>query len=606
MNGKIIGLVCAAVVAFGVPWRPAQAAVWTNTAKFGDWNVAGNWNPNDVPDTDTETVQWLNSLSSGPYTCRVDNVMYPAGLTCGGVRLDNQHANASILVAPVLSSAGLTMTVGSPANPTNILIDDTAIFFTNSSLTVHGDSGCAIEIFNRPIAWPWNAEFLNSSLLVPSGSTGLYLNCSGISGFRGGTRMRMTDGSLTVTNSTLNSILQVGNRTGAVSSTNIEQRTTLSLTRTKLTACVMNVWDGRFIFDGAGATGDSVISSNLSLGASGCKGGIAEFLSGNLTIGGNVTGNSHGSGLSGLRLSLMATGATVVVQGNVNWTDGGNNANNMRDPTYIDVYKGSLDVWGSLTFSTGYGTYPATEKSYLRIFGGSLGVSNSIAMGGGSYRCPAYLEMTGGSVVVSNLVVGRAAWNDGYYNQTGGTNTVRGTITLQATNAAGYASQQFVLGSNATLILKGNGFVKEGTTGWSTNLLTDANLGFRGRTVFDPAAGVAVQTNFAFGRDVGAVLEGLTNFASAGTWDFSAVGAGEKVKVVGAGNFSGAESNAVYVSSILGLPPAEATNRLQSAVNVYYDPRYSLDLGMQDLPLTGGGRLKVIRVKLAATLIWVM
>ena len=114
------------------------------------------------------------------------------------------------------------------------------------------------------------------------------------------------------------------------------------------------------------------------------------------------------------------------------------------------------------------------------------------------------------------------------------------------------------------MILKGNGFVKEGTTGWSTNLLTDANLGFRGRTVFAPA----------------------------GTWDFSAVGAGEKVKVVGAGNFSGAESNAVYVSSLLGLTPATAATYLDSARNVYYNPDFSPSLGPdKNIVLTTGGHL---------------
>jgi hypothetical protein len=142
---------------------------------------------------------------------------------------------------------------------------------------------------------------------------------------------------------------------------------------------------------------------------------------------------------------------------------------------------------------------------------------------------------------------------------------------------------------------------KNGTGAWSTNLLTTVNLNFAGRTVYDPAAGVTVQTNFAFGQDLGPVIEGMTNFAAAGTWDLSALDGSEKLRVVAAGNFA---TNAVYLNAITGLTAGTAASRLESAVNLYYDPRRSGALGVQDIALTGGGHLKAIDIENVGTMVW--
>jgi hypothetical protein len=246
------------------------------------------------------------------------------------------------------------------------------------------------------------------------------------------------------------------------------------------------------------------------------------------------------------------------------------------------------------------------EPSYnpewaIRIFGGSLTVSNTIRVGtyvispGGDPH--GKLKMYGGLLSVSNLYVGYPGNANGYYNQTGGTNTVTGILTLQATNA-GYACQQFVVGSNATLILKGRGISKEGAGAWSTNLLTDANLSFAGRTVYDPV-GVNVQTNYGFGKDVGAVVDGLANLGAVGTWDLSALDGAELLKVLAAGNET---TNAVYVRSLIGPTDGLPSNHLQSAVNIYYDPRYSSSFSSPDILLSGNGRLKAMRITAAGTL----
>jgi hypothetical protein len=576
----------------------ALGANWTNSASLGSWNVAANWNPTDVPDTDTELAYLTNGLSAGPYTCRVDNAMYPGGLTCGGMKINNHQANTVLGCTRVLVAEGVTMSVGSPANPTNLLVSAAGIFFTNGNLTVYGETaGTAIEIDKCPYAWPWNAEFLNTSILVPNGITGLFVHVAGgvTPPYRRGAKMRMTDGNLTLTNSAGTSMLRIGHGEGTTN--DVDYLPTLSLTRMKLTANRVSLGGGRFVFDGTGASGASVISSNLDIGGSGMKGGFVQLLSGDLTIGGNVTASSHGAGESGLRLSLVVSGATVAVRGSVNWTGGGNNVNDMQGPTYIDLYRGSLNVGGALNLGTGYGTYPNTEKSCLRIFGGNLTVSNTLALGSSIYNCPAFLEMSGGSAWASNLVVGKAGANDGYYNQTGGTNTVATTITLQTTNA-NYATKRFVVASNATLVLKGNGFVKSGTTAWSPVLLVDSNLSFMGTTVYDPV-GVTVQTNFAFGQDIGKDYAGLTALGSAGTWDLSALDGDEKVRVRPSGNFA---TNAVYINRITGLAAGTAAARIESAVNLYYNSRgSSLGEGL-NIALTGGGHLIALPLPSSQTL----
>jgi hypothetical protein len=365
----------------------------------------------------------------------------------------------------------------------------------------------------------------------------------------------------------------------------------LSLKGTRLNANQVVIQSGaHFVFDGEGASETSLISSNLDIVK---RGGRVTLKSGVLEFGRNLTAANAANSSDPLAfVQVMVTGATVVVGGDVLWYGGGNTVHTLQKTNTLEVHSGQLTVRGSIQMGARRNAGYDPEWS-IRLFGGSLVVSNSIRLGT-YFSSPGNdphgkLKMSGGLLAVSNLVVGYPGNANGYYSQTGGTNTVTGTLTLQATNA-GYACQQFVVGSNATLVLRGRGMAKEGAGSWSTNLLTEANLSFAGRTAFDPA-GVAVQTNFGFGKDVGAVVDGLAGLGAAGTWDLSALDGGEVLKVVAAGNEA---TNAVYVRSLIGPSDGLPADHLQSAINIYYDPRFSSTLSGGDIALTGGGRLKAL------------
>jgi hypothetical protein len=196
--------------------------------------------------------------------------------------------------------------------------------------------------------------------------------------------------------------------------------------------------------------------------------------------------------------------------------------------------------------------------------------------------------MSGGTLSCGSLIVGRSANADGYYKQTGGTATIGNTVTLY-TESATYGTRQFVVATNATLILNGPGFVKSGTNAWPSSLLTPGNLDFSGTCVFDPAPGVTNMSLLAFGDDVGPAREGLALPFALGTLDISALDGAERLTVKAAGNEL---TNALYVARLPGLTPAAAAAQLNSALTIYYDPDASPTLGQGlSINLTGGGRL---------------
>lgn len=594
-----IGFVLMAV-ALACLIGPVQAANWTNSVKTGDWNTPANWNPNDVPDTVTEPALLTNSLNAGPYTCRVDAVMYPSGLTCGAIRNENRNSSAAEAGAKVLVAADLTLNVGNLANPANISVDKSPMLFSNVILNVEGPALSAIDVSLCMTSRTWAAQFIDSALTL-SASTGVYVHGVLSTGCKGGS-MSMEGGSLVATNGLTNCMIRLGVAENFPTPLDFDKLCVLSLKRTKLNADLLVMQNtSHFIFDGAGASGASCISSNLDIIS---KGGRVTLKSGTLAIGRNITAsNASASGDPLAFVQMIVTGSTVTVGGDIQWYGGGTTVHTLQKTNTLDIYEGSMTVGGNIHM--GMRREPSYDPEWaIRIFGGSLTVSNTIRLGtyissfGGSPH--GKLKMYGGFLTASNLVVGYPGNANGYYTQTGGTNTVTGILTLQATNA-GYACQQFVVGSNATLILRGRGMAKEGAGAWSTNLLTDANLSFAGTTVYDPQ-GVSRQTNYVFGRDIGAVVDGLTNLGAVGTWDLSALDGIETLKVVAAGNET---TNAVYVRSLIGPADGIPSNHLQSAVNVYYDPRYSSSFSSTDILLSGNGHLKAISITTAGTLMYV-
>jgi hypothetical protein len=93
----------------------------------------------------------------------------------------------------------------------------------------------------------------------------------------------------------------------------------------------------------------------------------------------------------------------------------------------------------------------------------------------------------------------------------------------------------------------------------------------------------------AFGADLGPVLAAVavTNFPVV-TLDLSGVDGAEQVTVSAAGNYT---PNALYISNLLGVTPANAATVLDSSINVYYDDGLNLALSSLTFPLDSGGFL---------------
>lgn len=605
---KSIGFALMAVaLAFLI--GPVQAANWTNSVNTGDWNTPANWSPNDVPDTVTEPALLTNSLNAGPYTCRVDAVMYPSGLTCGSIGINSGTMASKELSAKILVARDLTMNVGDVANPSRINVEESAAIFSNVVLNVTHPgttSSGGLHVDKTIRTREWGAQFIDSSLAFTTAAAGgtnsviLYggYPVVGTEAYRNA-RVSLERSSLTATNSNGSAGIFLLNKADSpATTTNFNDMAVLSLSDSTL--LVDRLWVsymGHVIFDGGNAS-PSVIS-NVNLNVS--RGGRMTLKSGSLRIIGSLSVGTLGrSSDPWAFVQLVVTGAQMTVGGDIMWSGSAGTTHSLQATNTLDIYSGSLAVGGNIQF--GHSRYLGDPQNWLRIFGGSLTVSNGIYLGQNlSNTNKGSLYMYGGLLTVSNIVVGAPTQGRGSYSQTGGTNTVLGAITLETTNSAGCACEQFVIDTNATLILKGRGLVKDGTTGWSTTLLTPANLSFAGRTVYDPV-GVNVQTNYGFGKDVGAVVDGLTNLGAVGTWDLSALDGTETLKVVAAGNET---TNAVYVRSLIGPADGNPSNHLQSAVNIYYDARYSSSFSSPDILLSGNGRLKAISSTKAGTLMYV-
>src|SRR5450432_1958168 len=97
----IAGLLPALVLLFSL--RPAYAgsATWNLNPTSGDWNTAGNWMPNTVPNspTDVATFNVSNttdiSLSS---SVTVDSIVFNPGASAYNITLATGSANAGLTI----------------------------------------------------------------------------------------------------------------------------------------------------------------------------------------------------------------------------------------------------------------------------------------------------------------------------------------------------------------------------------------------------------------------------------------------------------------------------------------------------------------------------
>jgi hypothetical protein len=586
-------LAVLAVLALGASTAlRAETLNWV-TNSSGNWNAPARWITTNVPDTVTE-VAIVFSLggTTGPYYVTNSGSLYPTGLTNGGLSIGNANY-ATVGRGMYLVASNLDWTMGDAANPGYFLSRYAYSQFNEVNLNLRGARpDYALYLINSGEGKEWSLVATNSTITIADGvaknsdTAPAALLVSGNYGDKPGATtpgLSMTGGGLTVTNSTTNAAIQVqgGYIFGSVTS----RVARLWLKDTTLTADKLFLSSScHFRFDAASASGNSRISNELRYYTGG---GRADLLSGALTIGKITVAINCSVSNAPLEQAafLNVSGATVNVSGDLEWSSGGFHDNNA--PWEIKVWSGSVSANNLLI---GGKNIPRGQYA-MYLFGGSVAVSNDLWLGWFSAMTrhgSGLLEMSGGTLSCGSLIVGRSANADGYYKQTGGTATIGNTVTLY-TESATYGTRQFVVATNATLILNGPGFVKSGTNAWPSSLLTPGNLDFSGTCVFDPAPGVTNMSLLAFGDDVGPAREGLALPFALGTLDISALDGAERLTVKAAGNEL---TNALYVARLPGLTPAAAAAQLNSALTIYYDPDASPTLGQGlSINLTGGGRL---------------
>jgi hypothetical protein len=161
----------------------AATIVWTNTAG-GDWSVAANWNPNQVPDTsDTAVI-----ATEGDYTVTLD-----VSTTVGGLVLGTTSGSGSqtFLIngqtftlngETVVNSNGQFILNGGPITFSGILTNYGTVIWTNTDLKGYTN----VQIFNYGL---WDAKTDNTFSLSWNGNGPLLFNNYGVfrkSGCQGG------------------------------------------------------------------------------------------------------------------------------------------------------------------------------------------------------------------------------------------------------------------------------------------------------------------------------------------------------------------------------------------------------------------------------------
>lgn len=252
---------------------------------------------------------------------------------------------------------------------------------------------------------------------------------------------------------------------------------------------------------------------------------------------------------------------------------------------------------GSLTCATGeygYRVIPAGEFFAVRVKGtGRLSYTSQARFGvmndGGGL-----LEVQGGIFEARNLSIGTSG-GKGWYNQTGGTATITGTLTLSTDSDAGTVdngTRQFVVGNGATMVMTGAGMAKSGTLDWITSFTAAGNLHLGGTLRFAPDPSVMNQNLLAFGADTGTTA-GANSFL-VGVLDLTTLpGAGATLTVLPSGTF---DNNALYVNNLLGLTPADVGTHIVSTVPVYYDSKLNPIFQYGTYTLTGGGLFQPFNV----------
>lgn len=559
---------------------PTNAATWTNTAG-GDFDDAGNWDPNDVPDTNAENAE-LPVLTAG-YVVTLTEGMFSSGLSNRVVLLNNADAvgNSVTLNASGTSGSPLLWTIGHPNLPTSsttflnirrnalLNLNHVTITFQTTNSPPASNAGTYLNLRGASVT-PAMLVASNSQIIMTESPAG----AAGNNGLAIGSyaQMSMVDGFLRVTR-------PAGNAAG-ISVAGDGAR--LFLTDTEMITDNLAVGFNSIVeANHSSLLVTSKVNRTLSIqsGTANLNGGIFQIAatgSGNLQflipigVGGSST--------------LNITNATVFVSnnGDVLMNPGGSHPGGPRDVRLNLHGTASLAARNALVGGNAAPS-PSIDDYQVSMTGSNpqLLLSGNLALGSdktGAGR----LVMNSGGLVASNVLLGSSV-GDGYYEQLGGTATISNRIVFQKGTTVG--AQRFIVDDGATLTFLGLGMELAG----AGSLLVDAaDWDTDGSFIFAPVPSISTQQLIVAGQDIGGNVLGYNNNFALGSLDLSAYDAADRLLVLDAGTFA---DPALYVETISPI----ATNALISSIDIYYLPELNplLYAGGDSgkYLLTGGGFL---------------
>lgn len=406
---------------------PAATVVWTNTAG-GNWNVAANWSPNQLP-TVADDVFITNN---GTYAVTLNVASTNGTLTVGGASGTQSLTNT----AQTLTVPGAVL-----FNPNGRLVVSGGTITTSNTFTMNGTflwnggtfSGTNALVFNTSV------PLAGAGTKTLSGKT--LVNNSSITYSAG---IFSTTGGATISN-TPAGIFDVASDVGVTAAAGVRFFNAGLIRKssgvgTSVLAPIMNntgtveVQTGTLQLDGSTVTnaGSCTVAAGATLVVSPTTGA---FLAGS-TVGGAGNFTVSGGGTIEILGSLSISGTNTF--------NGGGTTVNFSGNSY-SLSGGTLNSLGSVNFN-GAGT---VTLSILNLGGGNLGGSNNATISG-------LFTWTGGNLIGSGSVIA----NGGIYYPAGSARALNGRTLI----------------NNATMTWEGGSFGLNGGAIFSNAPAATVNL----------------------------------------------------------------------------------------------------------------------------------